>query len=235
MSSLLLLKCFLFAFPPANKLEWPRLFHQCETYKLALLNITAKSLNKWRVASKLQLGALSKAEIKNLCSSEFSVQSTQTQAVSSILYIDSSTKKAETAVSLREDQSKVRLLQLNIIWPLSDLSLFLCVHLLAGVDYVGISRNLEFAPGVSVQTVRVTILDDLGQPVLEGTESFELILRMPSNGILGEPAKVTIFINDSISDCEYFTFFLTKLWLWRMQTPFHRLGCRLQHEWPNYY
>ncbi|XP_016383874.1 FRAS1-related extracellular matrix protein 2-like isoform X2 [Sinocyclocheilus rhinocerous] len=70
----------------------------------------------------------------------------------------------------------------------------------AGVDYVGISRNLEFAPGVSMQTVWVTILDDLGQPVLEGTERFELILRMPSNGILGEPAKVTIFINDSISD-----------------------------------
>ncbi|XP_051542064.1 FRAS1-related extracellular matrix protein 2-like isoform X3 [Myxocyprinus asiaticus] len=69
-----------------------------------------------------------------------------------------------------------------------------------GLDYVGISRNLDFAPGVSMQTVRVTILDDLGQPVLEGTERFELILRMPSNGILGEPAKVTVFINDSISD-----------------------------------
>ncbi|KAL0182603.1 hypothetical protein M9458_021978, partial [Cirrhinus mrigala] len=64
---------------------------------------------------------------------------------------------------------------------------FFCVHLLAGVDYVGISRNLEFAPGVSMQTVRVTILDDLGQPVLEGTERFELILRMPSDGILGDP------------------------------------------------
>ncbi|KAI2659804.1 FRAS1-related extracellular matrix protein 2 [Labeo rohita] len=70
----------------------------------------------------------------------------------------------------------------------------------AGVDYVGISRNLEFAPGVSMQTVRVTILDDLGQPVLEGTERFELILRMPSSGILGNPVKATIFINDSISD-----------------------------------
>ncbi|XP_056323273.1 FRAS1-related extracellular matrix protein 2a [Danio aesculapii] len=70
----------------------------------------------------------------------------------------------------------------------------------AGVDYVGISRNLDFAPGVSMQTVRVTVLDDLGQPVLEGTERFELVLRMPSNGILGEPAKVTVFINDSISD-----------------------------------
>ncbi|XP_030648642.1 FRAS1-related extracellular matrix protein 2a isoform X2 [Chanos chanos] len=70
----------------------------------------------------------------------------------------------------------------------------------AGVDYVGISQNLDFAPGVNMQTFRVTILDDLGQPSLEGTEKFELVLRMPSNGILGEPGKATVFINDSISD-----------------------------------
>ncbi|KAK2823406.1 hypothetical protein Q7C36_020006 [Tachysurus vachellii] len=70
----------------------------------------------------------------------------------------------------------------------------------AGVDYVGISKNLDFAPGVTMQTVRVTILDDLGQPLLEGTEKFELVLRLPSNGILGEPAKATVLINDSISD-----------------------------------
>lgn len=72
----------------------------------------------------------------------------------------------------------------------------------AGVDYVGISRNLDFAPGVSMQTFRVTILDDLGQPELEGTESFELVLRMPVNGILGEPGKAKVFINDSVSDCK---------------------------------
>ncbi|XP_068440165.1 FRAS1-related extracellular matrix protein 2b [Clinocottus analis] len=70
----------------------------------------------------------------------------------------------------------------------------------AGVDYVGISRNLDFAPGVTMQTFRVTILDDLGQPVLEGVERFELVLRMPMNGILGEPTKANILINDSISD-----------------------------------
>ncbi|KAI7790051.1 putative fras1 related extracellular matrix protein 2b [Triplophysa rosa] len=70
----------------------------------------------------------------------------------------------------------------------------------AGVDYVGISKNLDFAPGVNMQTFRVTVLDDLGQPVLEGAEKFELVLRMPMNGILGEPGKATIYINDSISD-----------------------------------
>uniref|UniRef100_A0A8C8SHP3 FRAS1 related extracellular matrix 2 n=1 Tax=Pelusios castaneus TaxID=367368 RepID=A0A8C8SHP3_9SAUR len=70
----------------------------------------------------------------------------------------------------------------------------------AGLDYVGISCNLDFAPGVNMQTFRVIILDDLGQPLLEGIEKFELVLRMPVNAILGEPSKTTIFINDSVSD-----------------------------------
>ncbi|XP_076876248.1 FRAS1-related extracellular matrix protein 2a isoform X2 [Brachyhypopomus gauderio] len=70
----------------------------------------------------------------------------------------------------------------------------------AGVDYVAISKNLDFAPGVTLRTVRVTILDDLGLPLLEGTERFELVLSMPSNGILGEPGRATVFINDYASD-----------------------------------
>lgn len=70
----------------------------------------------------------------------------------------------------------------------------------AGVDYAGISRNLDFAPGVTMQNVRIYIMDDLGQPLLEGPETFELVLRMPMNAVLGAPALAVVTINDTVSD-----------------------------------
>lgn len=73
-------------------------------------------------------------------------------------------------------------------------------HFLAGVDYIPVVRILDFSPGEMTKTVRVTILDDLGHPVLEGIEKFELHLRMPVGGSIGEPSVALVTINDSLSD-----------------------------------
>ncbi|KAL8573258.1 hypothetical protein ACOMHN_006669 [Nucella lapillus] len=70
----------------------------------------------------------------------------------------------------------------------------------AGLDYIAVNKILDFAPGVTLQKVKVTILDDLGRPRVEGVETFELLLRMPSGAMLGDPSVAVITINDTTSD-----------------------------------
>ncbi|KAL7864007.1 hypothetical protein AOLI_G00154270 [Acnodon oligacanthus] len=70
----------------------------------------------------------------------------------------------------------------------------------AGVDYVAVGRSVDFAPGVSVVTVKVLILDDVGGPVLEGAEQFQLVLNMPMNATLGQPIRAIVTVDDSQSD-----------------------------------
>ncbi|XP_076446552.1 LOW QUALITY PROTEIN: extracellular matrix protein 3-like [Babylonia areolata] len=70
----------------------------------------------------------------------------------------------------------------------------------SGLDYVAVNKILSFVPGVTMQKVKVTILDDLGRPRVEGPETFQLLLRMPGGAMLGDPSVAVITINDSISD-----------------------------------
>ncbi|XP_071125097.1 extracellular matrix protein 3-like [Mytilus edulis] len=75
-----------------------------------------------------------------------------------------------------------------------------------GDDYVAVNKILNFPPGVSIKSINVTILDDLGQPDLEGPENYQLVLRMPMGGALGSPKTATVVIDDTISDAPVMEF-----------------------------
>ncbi len=68
----------------------------------------------------------------------------------------------------------------------------------SGSDYTGVfSGTLNFAPGETLKTVRVPIVDNITP---EGTESFYLLLNTPTNGVIGRPAGVaTIHDNDAVA------------------------------------
>ncbi|XP_076467569.1 extracellular matrix protein 3-like [Babylonia areolata] len=70
----------------------------------------------------------------------------------------------------------------------------------SGIDYIAVNKILDFAPGVTMQRIKVNILDDIGRPKVEGPETFKLLLRMPSEAVLGEPSVAVITINDTVSD-----------------------------------
>lgn len=82
------------------------------------------------------------------------------------------------------------------------MSTYALLLFLANKDYIPVSKTLYFAPGVPVQKVTIVILDDLGKPVREGPEYFELALALPINGRLVKPDTTLVVINDSYSDCK---------------------------------
>ena len=60
----------------------------------------------------------------------------------------------------------------------------------AGSDYTGIDQVITFAPGETVRTVQVPILND-ATPVFEGREDYTVRLSAPTNAMLGTPSVTT--------------------------------------------
>ena len=75
--------------------------------------------------------------------------------------------------------------------------------ILAGQDYTGLSTILTFTNDDTMKPVKVSIDDDTGNPKLEGIEIFEILLTMPTNGILGTQNISVIQIDDTESDSKY--------------------------------
>lgn len=68
----------------------------------------------------------------------------------------------------------------------------------AGVDYTASSATLTFATGETTKTVYIPILNDA---IIDGGESFSVILSSPTNGArLGAQANTVLTLNDSIGD-----------------------------------
>ena len=65
----------------------------------------------------------------------------------------------------------------------------------SGSDYTGFSGEFTFAPGETVKTITIPIIDDI---VVEATESFTVSLSDPAGGEIGvSSAKVTIIDDDN--------------------------------------
>lgn len=65
-------------------------------------------------------------------------------------------------------------------------------------DFMSTNGTLVFAPGTTIQTVRIAINDDL---TVERLESFALSLNSPINAVIAKPAGLaTIVDNDTLAD-----------------------------------
>ncbi|XP_077417485.1 extracellular matrix organizing protein FRAS1 isoform X1 [Vanacampus margaritifer] len=69
-----------------------------------------------------------------------------------------------------------------------------------GVDYIPSSKKVEFKPGRTQETCSLTILDDVQNPSIEGSESFVVFLSSPQGAVLQEPYEANVVIADTFQD-----------------------------------
>nr|XP_057925745.1 extracellular matrix protein FRAS1 isoform X1 [Doryrhamphus excisus] len=69
-----------------------------------------------------------------------------------------------------------------------------------GVDYIPSSKKVEFKPGKTEETCSLTIMDDIQNPSIEGSESFVVFLSSPQGAVLQEPYESNVVITDTFQD-----------------------------------
>ncbi|KAM3867993.1 extracellular matrix organizing protein FRAS1 [Diretmus argenteus] len=69
-----------------------------------------------------------------------------------------------------------------------------------GVDYIPSSKKVEFKPGKTEETCSLTIMDDIQNPAIEGSESFVVFLSSPQGAVLQEPYEASVVITDTFQD-----------------------------------
>ncbi|XP_071779938.2 extracellular matrix organizing protein FRAS1 [Centroberyx gerrardi] len=69
-----------------------------------------------------------------------------------------------------------------------------------GVDYIPSSKKVEFKPGKTEETCSLTIMDDIQNPAIEGSESFVVFLSSPQGAVLQEPYEANVVITDTFQD-----------------------------------
>uniref|UniRef100_A0A8P4K7M3 Fraser extracellular matrix complex subunit 1 n=1 Tax=Dicentrarchus labrax TaxID=13489 RepID=A0A8P4K7M3_DICLA len=69
-----------------------------------------------------------------------------------------------------------------------------------GVDYIPSSKKVEFKPGKTEETCSLTIMDDIQNPSIEGSESFVVFLSSPQGAVLQEPYEANVVITDTFQD-----------------------------------
>ncbi|KAM7415601.1 hypothetical protein PAMA_017903 [Pampus argenteus] len=69
-----------------------------------------------------------------------------------------------------------------------------------GVDYIPSSKKVEFKPGKTEETCSLTIMDDVQNPSIEGSESFVVFLSSPQGAVLQEPYEANVVITDTFQD-----------------------------------